>query len=645
MMFRENKFLKTRGREILLVAAAFIVAGGMVNIGWQDFQANVLTAKKSAIFDGTVYPVKKVPNWVDLTSAEWKASYIDIPLDKFVDMPEYNPAQLSVPFSSLNFSKFSDKNIRNAQVTYSTPYMGNYKLDGQEYAGSHLAVDIKLPAGTPVYAIANAVVVKAVNQSSGFGYHVVLRHDEVPSLADATVKTTYYSGYAHLGSFVVAEGDQVNKGQLIGYSGNSGTATTPHLHFQIDNDQAPWHLYWPFTSKDAADAKVGFWDGVNVGLGKDKALATTIHPLLYVQKYRNFGGAGVETSTSIVSEQPEVKPVESKPAPEPSSEVTNAPVTPVSVTVQPAVVAKPEVKELASFALQHEDSFNVGVAGKLKVVALDKDGQVISNYKPEKELEVKVENGGASLAKTYLNADDFVDGKAEVLYTPTVSFGLRLGVTDGRIAAVSEVIKESFFKDLLKDDVNYKAVDFLKEHGVINGYSDGTFKQQNPVTRVEAVKLIYEGLNKALVNRGLLEFADTDSGAWYAKYVLAAQMDGVVKGYVGNKFKPASNVTRAEFLKMLMEAAGMNVGDFKPASRPFADVTTDSWYSGYIAMAKEKGLIDGGREKFKPNEFITRGEVAQIIYRMVVIKISAATVFDDVVTVSDDKAREFYLVK
>lgn len=645
MMFRENKFLKTRGREILLVAAAFMVTGGMINLGWQDFQANVLTAKKSAVFDGTVYPVKKVPNWVDLTSAEWKASYIDIPLDKFVDMPEYNPAQLSVPFSSLNFSKFSDKNIRNAQVTYSTPYMGNYKLDGQEYAGSHLAVDIKLPAGTPVYAIANAVVVKAVNQSSGFGYHVVLRHDEVPSLSDANVKTTYYSGYAHLGSFVVAEGDQVTKGQLIGYSGNSGTATTPHLHFQIDNDQAPWHLYWPFTSKDAADAQVGFWDGVNVGLGKDKALATTIHPLLYVQKYRNFGGARVETSTPIVSEQPEVKPVESKPAPQPSSEVTNVPVTPVSVTVQPAVVAKPEVKELASFALQHEDSFNVGVAGKLKVVALDKEGQVISNYKPEKELEVKVENGGASLAKTYLNADDFVDGKAEVLYTPTVSFGLRLGVTDGRVAAVSEVIKEAFFKDLLKDDVNYKAVDFLKEHGVINGYSDGTFKQQNPVTRVEAVKLIYEGLNKALVNRGLLEFADTDSGAWYAKYVLAAQMDGVVKGYVGNKFKPASNVTRAEFLKMLMEAAGMNVGDFRPASRPFADVTTDSWYSGYIAMAKEKGLVDGGREKFKPNEFITRGEVAQIIYRMVVMKISAATVFEDAATVSDDKAREFYLVK
>jgi murein DD-endopeptidase MepM/ murein hydrolase activator NlpD len=400
---------------------AFAVAGLMINASTWDFQASVLAGKKSAPFDGTVAPIKKVPNWVALSSSEWKAAYDQIPLDKFIDFPEYTPSQLIVPFSTLNLSKAADKVIRNAQVTFSTPYMGNYKLDGQEYAGSHLAVDIKIPSGTPVYAIANGVVVKALNQSSGFGYHVVLRHDEVPSINNADVKTTYYSGYAHLSNYVVAEGDLVSKGQLIGSSGSSGTATTPHLHFQIDNDQAPWHMYWPFTSKDAADAGVNFWDGVSAGLGREKALATTINPLVYVQKYKNSGNTSAESALPVTPAAVVTVPVIATPPV--VTTVTSTPAEPAAIVAQPTVNAKPAAVELAGFKFKHSETFTVGNSVSVQVIALDKDGKVIADFSPNGEFSLKLENGGGTLSKSYLSSVDFHDGVAEFSIMPTVDFG------------------------------------------------------------------------------------------------------------------------------------------------------------------------------------------------------------------------------
>ena len=173
-MFKE--YLKKNRNQLLAISVAFFSVGLLLNSNVLDFEANLLAGKKSAPFDGTVAPVQKIPSWIDLTTDQWKMPYSSIPQNKIVDLPEYNPAQLAIPTNTLVYSKPADRAIRNAQVTFSVPYMGNYKLDGLEYVGSHLAVDLKVPTGTPVYAIANAVVIKSTNQPSGFGMHLSLIH-------------------------------------------------------------------------------------------------------------------------------------------------------------------------------------------------------------------------------------------------------------------------------------------------------------------------------------------------------------------------------------------------------------------------------------------------------------------------------------
>jgi len=88
---------------------------------------------------------------------------------------------------------------------YSTAYLGNYvtwdgndKVLSHDHGGSHLGVDIRGDVGSPVYAIANGVVVKASHGNTGFGNHIVLFHPDFPDFYDESKKADYYSSYSHL---------------------------------------------------------------------------------------------------------------------------------------------------------------------------------------------------------------------------------------------------------------------------------------------------------------------------------------------------------------------------------------------------------------------------------------------------------------
>ncbi len=90
----------------------------------------------------------------------------------------------------------------------------------------HEAIDIVAPRGTPVIAVADGKVVKLFNSKPG-GLTVYQ--------FDLDEKLAYY--YAHLDSYApgLAEGQQLKRGELVGYVGTSGNANpaTPHLHFAI----------------------------------------------------------------------------------------------------------------------------------------------------------------------------------------------------------------------------------------------------------------------------------------------------------------------------------------------------------------------------------------------------------------------------
>jgi hypothetical protein len=64
----------------------------------------------------------------------------------------------------------------------------------------------------------------------------------------------------------------------------SGITTTPHLHIQIDNEDAPFYPYWPFSLEDAGEASMSFFDGVSNGLNKDILDLYSVDPIHFIEK-------------------------------------------------------------------------------------------------------------------------------------------------------------------------------------------------------------------------------------------------------------------------------------------------------------------------------------------------------------------------
>jgi murein DD-endopeptidase MepM/ murein hydrolase activator NlpD len=91
------------------------------------------------------------------------------------------------------------------------------------YARMHTGVDWAAPIGTPIYAAGNGVIIKA-GWDGGYGRRVEIQH-----------ANGYVTAYNHMSSFgrAIVEGAHVVQGQTVGYLGDSGLATGPHLHYEV----------------------------------------------------------------------------------------------------------------------------------------------------------------------------------------------------------------------------------------------------------------------------------------------------------------------------------------------------------------------------------------------------------------------------
>jgi len=92
----------------------------------------------------------------------------------------------------------------------------------------HYGIDFTAPVGTEIYSTGDGVVSEVVSSRVGYGNYIQIDHGY-----------GYSTLYAHLHKFNVKVGQKVKRGEVIGYVGNTGTSTSPHLHYEVHrNGQA-----------------------------------------------------------------------------------------------------------------------------------------------------------------------------------------------------------------------------------------------------------------------------------------------------------------------------------------------------------------------------------------------------------------------
>lgn len=746
--FLNDVILKHKDLFLWLFVICWIAVMSVVwNTEW--FRASILQIPEK--FNGTTEPIASVPNWAEWWWNNHTTKYYEIDPKNLIDLPSYSLAI----WWSWPSDIIENSSEKMAKITYAIVYWWNYSVNNRkELSWSHPAIDIVVPVWTPVMSIANGKVIKAVEQNSWFGRHIVVEMPNVPDYPNSNKKTTFYASYSHLNEILVNEWDIVKKWQIIWRSGQSWTSTTPHLHFQIDRDDTEWHPYWPFTTKEAYAANLDFFSAVRNWLGQENTIKYTINPMKWVEAnlnnvswndvvwvwqdfekfnivWNNEFAINSSLTLNIVAEDENWRVIESF---VPSSDIsvtssssnarfsknlkfrdwiasliiTNRAVEKFDFVIKKwdqefsKVIKSTEVQEEAEVNTEDltpqevvwdgwswpdtsttakDDTEPKKDESKVKEVIPDEAKVIDNNVKIMFAWENNVEVWDTVIIDVFLNdlnwsfadvvrdyavyvawvwdvnqhvlmKEDFIWSKAKLAYKSdkvwtsiiTINnedFDINVkektkeevavvnkeevasnaGTSDVEIADEIDAVEPQtetedspIFIDLNEGHKNYEAIKYLKEIWAVWWYPDGSFKPNKVVSRVEALKMIFASLKVSLANKSELPFTDTDGSAWYAEYVWAALSKWIVKWYDDGSFKPAKEVNRAEYYKILLLSSWVSIEE--EFSDPYVDVPADSWFGKFVNFVKINKLTDAVWS-FYPTEWVTRSEVSESIYRLI----------------------------
>lgn len=184
------------------------------------------------------------------------------------------------------------------------------------------------------------------------------------------------------------------------------------------------------------------------------------------------------------------------------------------------------------------------------------------------------------------------------------------------------------------DKVSYtEAVDVLTAIGILNGYTDGTYRPTNTIARHEMAKMVAvlanAGDDIADLYAGACKFADmTGDAVWAKSYVAYCNQMGIVAGRNATTFDPYGKVTGIETAKMLLCLIG-----FDAKAQGYVG---SNWQTHVLADAKNIGLLSGFAADYNPQKAITREEAAQMMLNALQAPMVVGTVSDSIVNITNN---------
>ncbi|SCG81811.1 Cell surface glycoprotein 2 S-layer protein 2 [Proteiniborus sp. DW1] len=158
------------------------------------------------------------------------------------------------------------------------------------------------------------------------------------------------------------------------------------------------------------------------------------------------------------------------------------------------------------------------------------------------------------------------------------------------------------------DIAGYWAEDVITqwiEKGLVSGYSDGTFRPQNYITRAEFMSLVNNALK--FTEETEIDYIDVSGDSWYAKAVKIAKAAGYINGYQDGTVRPDAPITREEAATIITKITNLSLNE--KAIEGFKDKDQIKWSKGYIgAVTTAKYMVGFPDGTFKPLNNITRGE-------------------------------------
>lgn len=171
------------------------------------------------------------------------------------------------------------------------------------------------------------------------------------------------------------------------------------------------------------------------------------------------------------------------------------------------------------------------------------------------------------------------------------------------------------FKDIENVQWAKESIEALCEMGIVNGVDDENFEPQRNITRAEFLKMIIMAFE---VKTGSLtdDFNDVSPDDWYYDYVIAGKNAGIVTGDENGNFNPNSNISRQDMSAMLYRCMLESGYSFDDSAKAFNDDESINDYAhDAVSKLSGSGIVNGYDDNtFRPFGLATRAEAAKMIY-------------------------------
>lgn len=169
------------------------------------------------------------------------------------------------------------------------------------------------------------------------------------------------------------------------------------------------------------------------------------------------------------------------------------------------------------------------------------------------------------------------------------------------------------YADVAESDWFAEAAKGLRDREIMNGVGNNRFGPNETFTRAALATVLYRMAGSPAVS-GEDGFTDTASGTWYSNAVLWASQNKVVNGVGGGRYGTDSATTQEQLVTMLWRSAGEYVVDNTE------ETGASSWAVNAVRWAKAEGLINENGPVFAPTGAASRAQVADIVYRYLLLK-------------------------
>lgn len=129
------------------------------------------------------------------------------------------------------------------------------------------------------------------------------------------------------------------------------------------------------------------------------------------------------------------------------------------------------------------------------------------------------------------------------------------------------ITPSSYYNDINSSHKYFEAIEYITKENIVNGYEDGTYKPDKLLNRAELLKILMEANYDDSDFAGYSAvscFNDVPADQWFTKYICAAKAAGIVEGYSDDTFRPANKISLVEALKITLKTFGYDYGPSNP---------------------------------------------------------------------------------